>query len=284
LTRRPTLAQTALRADQQMKLHDLLTTALMPQQFGDGAFRQVVVRQADAVCAQRSPSELIVRRLTGRAWSAIGLACSLVLTISMMSGGSGVSSAHMPQNDGAQMPPPVSLLARDTQRAPESVRVGARDADNTSRSGVRGRGASTEESQASTENSGRGAKDVASTPRPGSSNQSIHENSDGGIASETNDANVAPLEKRIGGSTGNPDGQLSNGAGKGRSSVTNVAGRDEQPDLSGQVAGAALDDRTAWQFQAWNAGRDIANAEMTSGHIPDAYREMVRDYFDGSKP
>src|SRR4051794_29638675 len=47
--RRPTLAQTAARADQHLKLHDLLTTAIMPQQFGDSAFQQIVIGQANMV-------------------------------------------------------------------------------------------------------------------------------------------------------------------------------------------------------------------------------------------
>src|SRR5688572_21535800 len=127
LTRRPTLYAAAVEADRQLDLHDLLASALASLDSNDG-WGGAVVAHAEARCRTLSPDAILLNRLGVRAWSGIGLAAALVLTLSLLSSRPEPSIASNTATVARRSAPPRAPAVQDV---PPSI--AGRDA-NASRS------------------------------------------------------------------------------------------------------------------------------------------------------
>src|SRR5687767_12108259 len=89
LARRPGMLAAAVEADRQLKLADLLGTALFLHSRGEplDEIGRTIVATAEAKCAGLSPSVVIVNRIGVRGWGGIGLAAAMVLTVALVTAG-----------------------------------------------------------------------------------------------------------------------------------------------------------------------------------------------------
>jgi hypothetical protein len=277
MMRIPTLAQTSLRADQQLRLHDLLSTALLAHRWHDGPFREVVLAQADAICRQRSPSEILVRRLSGRAWGAIGIVSSLLLTVSMMSAGVEMAAATPARTDTqnprasaarAEAPGPSDPTQARLSLANRAAREPARSREEGEKNG------SSEDANPKAPQNGAEAL--------GSGNQKIAVDAAGESEGRTQTARVAPLERSQLPSAGtlNPQGEL---PAAGGGAVSTPSGNNQETSRLHSAPGAS----PALQAEPWDpggeTGQHIGQAQIDSSRVPDAYRDVVREYFSVEK-
>jgi hypothetical protein len=276
--RRPTLAQTSLRADQQLRLHDLLSTALMAHRWRDEEFRNIVLAQADAICRQRSPNEILVRRLSGRAWGAIGIVSSLLLTVSMMSGGVEIAVATPARTDGVN------------QRASAGRAEGSDASDpKQTRLSVAARAPAPEPAKLREQGEKNGSSDDANPDSPrnggegiGIENQKIAIDAAGESEGRTQTARVAPMERSQLRSSGSasPDGEL---PATGGGALPAALGSNQETSGVQSAPGAS----PALQAAPWNSSgetnRNSGPAQIGSGRVPDAYRDVVREYFSVEK-
>lgn len=252
LSRRPTLLETAMQVDRQFGLHDLLSTALLHQSRGDEQFVRVVETQAAVVCRGLSPSALAVRRLGGRAWGGIGVVSGLLLAASLLSVGPRPSIAAAPGPGET-----IELFTPASEPQPERPAL-------VSSSGVAGKSPSRE----ATGGPGAAATERDPSEAPGDPSRAARSASLGGgdgtgqRSGTTPDGQMAPLQLR--GSALPPAGQATG--------ELNASGLADPPRASRPVP--------PWRSATWPADREAAARELQSGRVPDAYRDLVREYFD----
>src|SRR5688572_2097200 len=274
LTRRPTLHAAAVEADRQLDLHDLLASALASLDSNDG-WGGAVVAHAEARCRTLSPDAILLNRLGVRAWSGIGLAAALVLTLSLLS---------------AQ---PETLSASDragaAHRAERPSRVAAQDPERTAISSDDATAARVgEPSHVTSHQSPTGDDSSAPSVRSsdavsGSSNGS----SGGGVgAARTDDSALRNKSEPSDPShrpraptaiTGQGDRTSAGGGGPG-----NAAGAgDDKVGVGSTAASAAPTAPVApWSSPTWHDARRDARDAIERGRVRDEYRELIRDYFD----
>jgi hypothetical protein len=268
---RPTKLAAAMEADQQLRLSDLLGTALaLRRESAVDEIGRTVLAMAEARCAQASPSAVVLNRLGTRSWGGIALAGALVLGVSLMGGkdrSEARAAAAAPRTwqeiEAAQEKDNVARFAStpDLRRAksgggddddplnspavPQEQSSGSVAANEASRNGAGG----------AQEGSGAGAGQSASkggtaTPR----------NSVAGGNAKTNGT--------VGETSGGGGGTASEGGNKG-AGLGGTAG-ENQPRRPAPV----------WRAQGWPADQDAARTAIRDGRVPDAYRDLVRDYFE----
>ncbi|HEV8293519.1 MAG TPA: hypothetical protein VGP94_16400, partial [Tepidisphaeraceae bacterium] len=85
LLRRPQIIDAAVEADRQLDLADLLATAWQLQKAPvKESFEEAVLLIANDRAARIQPRSVVLHRLGVRAWSGIGLAGALVLTVAIL--------------------------------------------------------------------------------------------------------------------------------------------------------------------------------------------------------
>jgi hypothetical protein len=89
----PRRRDAVFHADSQLRFGELLITAMSPIAYGDAAFETIILSQADARCEAHDPSEIILRRMGVRSWSAVGLVLSLAVTLAIIPLGPARSAA-----------------------------------------------------------------------------------------------------------------------------------------------------------------------------------------------
>jgi hypothetical protein len=241
---RPTILQTAGEIDRQLQLHDLLSTALRFDASHDAAFAAIVIRQAEARCAEISPSQLILYRLGSRAWGGIGLVTALLLSVAML-------SAH-PYLSDAQAASPSSNFdsqGSDSAHSPQQIAIATAPADPITDHSL---------------NSGDPASAADSFADAGHRTQSpTHFSSSdatGSAAGRSSDGKNSFLKQVA------PHDAIVTQAGDPASSET-------------AVGGATSASTPAWRGGDWSADQINAMQEIRSGQIPTADRDLVREYF-----
>ncbi len=259
--RPPTKLDAIMQADQQLQLADLLSSAMVSSRDG---FGQAVRAMAIRACTTRSPSQVILNRLGARAWSGIGLAWAMVLVLSLLAGSGNDSHAGDSANGQIGKPTQSSTDAR-TSLANGRLTVGGREASSDDFSHL---GPPQDSQTAPGEHSATG-KPTASA------------NSNGQQSSQTTAAHADhPATPRGEGTNTTTDPRAVTAAGNGASSKTNTS-----PGRSGDSVTAARPDRAAapWSSDHWPTDRAAALQAVDAGRVPDAYRDLVRDYFDVAK-
>src|SRR4051794_29991151 len=146
LKNRPTRLAAAAEADRQLGLADLLSTALSvgarPRESDRDAtalpWLQTVTALADAACRSHTPSQVILRRRSARAWTGIALSAALATTVAALvneSPRAGASSDHYATAMGpGETRGPRPIKARPTQAGPNAPRP--RAAQHSAESGA----------------------------------------------------------------------------------------------------------------------------------------------------
>ena len=284
LTRRPGRLHAAAEADRQLRLSDLLATALTvnagPRDSDrDPAARAwlgAVMSMADAACARHTPSEVILHRLHARAWGGIAVAAGLVLTVAVL-------TTPDPAARAATAATPVrSELSRGQQSNPTEPEAGP-GLPNPSRS--QGTGPQRDPEAASiaiTKGPDDPTDEVSAnpaSPATRSTSASTTTGQGGGTARSPTPAPRNPQSPQTAASTrGNPPspgGDPANGSGPATTRPT--------PGASPGTAGGATPPTAPtppWQSPTWPADARAAQEAIDAGRVPDTRRDLVRDYFD----
>jgi hypothetical protein len=272
LTSRPTKLAAAMEADRQLKLHDLLGTALLLKQTSSRSeIEQTVLSQADIRSSQFSPSAVVLHRLGARGWGGIGLAVALVIGLSLMGPDSSRAAARASltprswqdveldnQNSNA-----THLLQTPDMRRPK-VDTGTDDTDPL-KSNMPDSNPSTVAAEHTTE-APPSDPGVATEGTGGGAGQSTAKSDPG--KSEDPTASGSSKNGTPGNETAGGGGtSIDNGSAAGKSGHTAAPGKAHKP-------------APVWQSQSWPADQESARSAIRSGQIPDAYRDLVRDYFE----
>jgi hypothetical protein len=283
LARRPSPLQAAVEADRQLHLADLLATAVTvaprPRESDRDAdaapWLQAVIAAADEACRRHAPSQVILHRLGGRAWGGIALAASLVLTV----------AALTTQEPAARASLGPSPLVRRGNGPTTHVTEGMQQAATAARAPQRSRSP--------------GAGPESEGNRPPAGGVSNTDDSPGAAASDGGRSTGSPDDAGSGGGTGrartpseNPllppaapspaspqAGSLPGTGGAGGSATRPAEGGRAS---GGTVApdGARTHKPVPWESPAWPDDGRRAGEAIQSGQVPDARRDLVRDYFE----
>lgn len=250
LRHRPTRMHAAHEADRQLLLYDLLSSALSVRH-SDDPWAHSVLAMAQHRCAGLSPGVVVLHRLGVRAWGGIGLALALAMSLTML----GVD--------------PKTLAARPMGSSPSEQTDPAHATTSTP---------GTSATPLPTDEQPDGA--IAETPRgdaASATGQSAgvdgHRPGAGDRQASSSDALRAPPPAAAG-STGSD-------AGASIASGGIIALADGAIGAANGTLGAPRrrSDRPAWESSTWENDRLRASQQMQNGQIPDAYGELVRDYF-----
>jgi len=263
LLRRPALFDTAMVADRQLALAELLGTAFHARGKTD-EWSSAVIALADQRCRQLSPSSLVLRRLGSRAWGGIGLSAALAIAIALM--GTSPVSHQASATDAEVGFSGVMPSAGDRARA------------DSWRGSPRPRHA--EQSDAAAASPRDVAAERASTPgQPGTSQNS----SSASTGDSAGSGAAESVSRSLRGSAARSDSvpaQLQESADLAAGGV----GRTTDPSAAGQDVAAGLADsqrpRVApWQLATWPADRAAALGSVRQRNISDSHRDLVRRYF-----
>ena len=300
LLRRPGVMSAAMEADRQLRLADLLGTAWLIRDGGGGGgqttaatdpWSRTVLAMAEARCREVSPSAVVLHRLGARAWGGVGLASALVLTLGALSTRPQIVRAERPAEAARlpiptlpPMPPAPPETADDSHGSPrrpgspgpqeavepdpgEAERVRTETGDGPESpartANAAGSGAAGEENAG--DGAGRGEDAV---PRPGA------ETDPGGASlptesSRTTDPAAADAAATAGGSGRRNPGAADQAAA--RAGATTSADADPQRDRSSA---------TPWHGPDWAGDVRRAHEAIDAGRVPDAYRDLIRGYFE----
>jgi hypothetical protein len=258
--KRPSLLDTAMSADRQLGLCDLLATAVMLPQvpYAQEPWRRTILSLAEDRCRMNRPSALVLNRLGARAWGGIGLSAALVVTLSLMTATPRQMVAEVRDSMApAQADSAVQSGQRDAGRASvtphrEASRAAIDESEDQGDEFIEGSGLSERSSGSALGAVGPGK---AQTPDHASASVQIRTSSPDPPA---------------------PRGRPAGGTGRGTAphaqrDLTSVGGLGSGPN------GAAA---APWESAHWTAHQREAMESIRSGQIPDRYRDLVRAYFD----
>ena len=197
-----------------------------------------------------------------RAWGGIGLGAATVLTLGVLSTNPLILQARSvtsTSEDGhsilMQNPP---LVSRSSGSVVDPQHLADPESAQRSRMGSENGGA---------------ARDRANAP--GGDHESVGSDQSGSGAAKTNDtSNVSQDLSGTAKTTSQKTGQTATGGGN---QSTDAA-------RGNASSGIAADESThphspPWTTQDWPRAQQHATEQLQSGSVPDAYRDLVRDYF-----
>lgn len=251
----PTRDQAISQADSQLRFNELLITALSQQSYGDAEFRAVIIAQANARCDAHEPSEVLLRRMGVRSWSAVGLVMSLATVLAIIPLGPARSSAVDTNS---------SVLTVNSIDEPKLMKSGG---------GVVT--ASDPMSQGSSNNAmsnGAPVQDAhGGTSNEGSGTSQNHTGTGGGSASSESNPTADHRHDQTSGRTGVNTGTPA-GGGAAESSVS-----------SGQFGSGGSSAGSKGEHQATPAWTGTGDHSAGGGQTPDRGpaedRDLIRDFF-----
>jgi hypothetical protein len=271
---RPGDLEAATEADRQLDWADLLASALSVAARGDDPWARAVGSMANSRCRQASPATIVLNRLGARAWGGIGLATALVVAVGVLPTSStfapaqnktGLSAgdALLNPNTGEPVGRAFARPARTTLAQPEPEDV------------MKGRFGQDPTASADSDSPNRHAS--ADNHSPG---QNLADaKSQGAGAGRTDIKNSGELPAPRQGS------DAASSDAKGTSSASGIGKSNPSAQGQGATSGVASDDATRnsvppWRSSGWAQDVQRADDALNSGQIPDAYRDVVRGYFE----
>ncbi len=265
--RRPTALDAIMQADQQLNCADLLSSALLSSATDStddstGDFGQAVRVMADRACAKHSPSEVMLARYGVRAWGGIGLAWAMVIVISLLAGNGATSQAH---EKGSLVVNAAALKSSDPF--------------NSARRDIRTPGGHEATSDTHSQFGGPIGPNHAVANTASAQGKPTSPAAAGGQESaDTGRAAVDPTRNAIATNAHPPSPTATLTAGGDGAASSNHATPGKSS--TGVVAARPADRPAApWSSDRWPTDRDAALHAVQSGQVPDAYRDLVRDYF-----
>ena len=276
-SKRPTRFEAIVEADRQLDLSDLLTTAYA-QRDSEDPWQRTVVALADARCRSLSPAAVVVHRYGGRAWGGIGLMAALGLTLALLSGVPQASRARSVQAKGSAAPiAEATEMGGMTPASAAAVHPLVKPSSSSeSRVGSAGDPGNANHAQSATSDN--------LPPRGEGASSSIGGEKAGRTAAASGDA----VPRAIGsGNDPSADAMATAGGGGGATSSASPArGPAGSREGSGGTSGGgdvrANEKNPPWASPSWDADRaaaGAAGAAMREGRVPDAYRDVVSEYF-----
>ena len=281
LVRRPTRFDAIVEADRQLSLDDLLATAYA-RRASDDPWERAVVAIGDDRCRALAPAAVVVHRYGGRAWGGIGLSAALGLTLALLSGVPQDSRARATANP--KLPPVAS--AKEMAESPQSQQWDASSAAAEARAKI-----AAAESRAGIGSESPATHDAAASR---SDNEFAHPgNDDGGgggeRAGQTRAAagDATPLRPAAGATGASADAITTAGGGAATADINSgksagsVAGKsaDSSAGKSAGTSPASTPKPPPWSSPSWDADRAAAGEAVHSGRVPDAYRDVISEYF-----
>ena len=264
--KRPKLRAVAEFADARFGTADLLATALALRGSSE-PWNINILKMADSRSAGISPALLTPHRLGPRAWSGILLALMAALTLGFLSFTTSLDLAQASaaptstdawrewENSGThhieslQLTVPTAREAR-AETTPDSQSMPGTDAAPS--------------------NTGTMEKSSGS-PREGQADLGAS-----GGSARTNSAQVEMPRDHPGLSSDDTVANALIASGGGGLEVHN---RSDGGATAGEVSSKPADRVEAWSSSNWPAARAAALNAIQDGRVPDAYRILVRDYF-----
>ncbi len=283
IARRPTALDAAMEADCQLRLADLLGSALLVRRTADNdPWSASVLAAAEAQCAGLSPSLVLLHRLGLRAWGGIGLAASLVLTVALLGGNpddlraarSADSAAVGSAADNPAVPPHPLLDLQTSGAGPLAPRQDVQDelSNRTGDATLSPASRPVTDSQNIAEaDPSHGAAQATPDGHGGGAGRTDtpHHHATEAPSVESSNPAVKPIGSgRTASGTGAPS-EIANGSHGGEASTA--------------VAGSASSSKShvaPWSSNRWNDDVRRAHEAVDSGRVPPAYQDLVRDYFD----
>jgi hypothetical protein len=289
VARRPGRLAAAAEADRQLKLADLIGTAWAIRAAGGHTsepFVDSVLAQAETRCRAASPAALKLHRLGSRGWGGIGVAVTLAVALHLLGPDSRQSSARA---SASLSPQPRTWQEIEADRAGNDARsVAALDlrrpragggtdddpakSDPPDASSQQGGDATPDKPGAADDPSSKTAQATGGPGGAGSAKSNVKNS--GGPAATDPTAGGSP-EKSTGkdapgagggGATGDP-ARAGNAAGNGGATAAATAPKSRRP-------------APVWRSGDWANDQAAAREAVRSGKVPDAYRDLVREYFD----
>jgi len=270
---RPTRFDAICEADRQLKLSDLLATAYA-QRGGDDAWQRMIVALADDRCRSLSPAAVVVHRYGGRAWGGIGLSAALGLTLALLSG--------VPRDSRARTVDGRIAATANKVEQPTQSRDEITAAPSASADGVPTPDPTSSESRAS------------ALADPDDSHASSSATSDNRITRAGDNGSGG---QRAGQTSASGDA-VPRGTSDGREASTSATASPASGGAATASAAARADDAASasagntvsrgshanaksppWSSSSWSADRAAAGDAVRAGRVPDAYRDVVGEYF-----
>jgi hypothetical protein len=262
LIRRPSRTATALEADRQFDLADLLATAMSVQKNENvDSWHTAIIAVAERRCAALSPNTLVLNHLGVRAWGGIGLSCAIALTLGLFASSPSSSTAQPRADELTSMTPfespdqssPAMQINSSSQFA-TPVDANPNESEDSQRS-------SDTESQSKAD---RSSQNALGSQTAGS----------GAGRSQTDSKSTAPLRSSQNVSSEDRRGDV---AASGSSSSRDAVGSDA-------VTGGSVSPRNL-NAAPWRSTELESDSDRTAGKsldpaLPDQYRDLVRSYFD----
>jgi hypothetical protein len=269
---RPSLFDSATEVDRQLNLADLLGTALsirrsqtvVADQF-DEQWSATILALAEVRCATIANESLALRRFGVRAWGGIGLSAAIVLTLGALSTNPLVTQA----TDALRHTRESEVLTSSDSRQPLDAHTSAQNdfvVPNEPNSEQHTRIDSSKPDHSankSLESSNENQTSAATVDRAGSG------------SGKTDSSQTSPTSF-VGASQSTNASNGERASGGGESANTSERGNDSS---SSTVTSIQKPTAPPWDNNDWRDAQDRATEEIRAGHIPDTYRDLVRDYF-----
>jgi len=284
ILRRPTRLDSAMEADRQLDLKDLLGTALSLCPPERDPWAAAVMAIANARCEQLRPGSVLLNRISARAWGGIGLSAAGALALALFFGSPSDSraaatrlEASVPASNPAALP--IDMNDRPLIAVAPAAPGAAAEHDDPESHSV---GQSTP-SQKTVANQPPTATDPDSARANGSSSPGT-----GGGSSQTNKPPTTPTPTHSQdsspsvehGAAGTAKASGSTG-GLGASEASQTKGTANRSGAVSNGAHIADAHRTPpWNTDAWPSDVQRAHELLDAGQVPPAYQEMVRRYFE----
>ena len=274
LMTRPTLLSAAMEADRQLEWADLLSSALTTRRANGDPWVAAMAAAADARCRRTAPSSVILNRLGARAWGGIGLATALVIVLGLLptyaaptrAGDSAADSRDLlasAQLAESQNPMRSTLPARRTPREQEPAESDA------SRLGHDGPDSQQQARNSETAGNDSARRQAESSDPNGHGTGASHSDvrDPGSLSSSPNGTHARAVRN---------SGEAS--VGVGESSSDQLAARGSSTGSAGSTSPKVS--VPPWSSSQWPQRAQHARQLLDSGQVPDAYRDLVREYFD----
>jgi hypothetical protein len=270
LLRRPRIMDAAVEADRQLDLADLLATAWQLEKSpAIESFEEAVLLIANQRAANLQPRSVVLQRLGLRAWSGIGLAGALVLTVAIFSANpidsEASSSAFFPQAaSNKQLDSKNSRANSDLSTGHHPATI-AQDHPGEDDQALPGAGKTTDTAI----NTGRGQNTDTQTSNPNGTGPGA-----GQSISKPDKSN--PLTTGTDSSRANIIGTASSGVGNSTDNGNGTSGNSTSTSTGNSNKSPSA---PAWKADSWPTAQQAADSAISTGQIPPAYHDLVREYF-----
>ena len=276
LVSRPTRLASAMETDRQLGWPDLLASAYAVRKSTDPWVAAVMV-DADRHCQASSPSAVLLNRFGMRAWGGIGLATALVGVLALIPT---VATTTEAGDRGAGLMP----SARDSQPAIplQIARTAPRRTNAQAEPEEQGRQTAEEQPvdpSSHDRKSDRSGNSEARSPQAESVGEPAGHGSGQSQTPQRQDQGLEPAVHGTQSASSKGDSDLTSAGGE------QSAGREpgKAGFTGGAVSGHSTDNpQSSPDFGTPSERQKYMQQMLDQGQVPDAYRDVVRGYFEGS--